>query len=311
MGRSGASYGQVHYCEDDFWPHNTALYVTDFHGNDPLFAFYFLKSLDFSRYNSGGAQPSLNRNFIYPIKIRVPFALAEQQAIAEALSDVDALINALDALITKKRHIKQGTMQQLLTGQKRLPGFSGEWVQQRVGDVVSITSGESPSRFRFTGSGTPYFKVEQLNTCNKFLTSTPYYFDGSITVSKGSIVFPKRGASILLNKVRIFGQDSFMDTNLMALTCTQGVDAEFFYYALQHKQLWRIADTTSIPQINNKHVEPLILDFPPTVDEQAGVAEVLRDMESEITALEQKRDKTKLIKQGMMQELLTGKTRLI
>ena len=64
VGRSGASFGQVHYCESDFWPHNTGLYVTDFQGNNPRFAFYFLKALDFSRYNSGSAQPSLNRNFI-------------------------------------------------------------------------------------------------------------------------------------------------------------------------------------------------------------------------------------------------------
>jgi hypothetical protein len=72
LGRSGASFGQVHYCEKDYWPHNTGLYATDLHGNDPRFAFYFLDALDFSRYNSGGAQQSLNRNFIYPIPIAVP-----------------------------------------------------------------------------------------------------------------------------------------------------------------------------------------------------------------------------------------------
>ena len=80
IGRSGASFGQVHYAKEDFWPHNTGLYVTDFKSNDPLFAFYFLKALDFDRFNSGSAQPSLNRNFIYPIPIRVPKP-AEQKAI--------------------------------------------------------------------------------------------------------------------------------------------------------------------------------------------------------------------------------------
>jgi type I restriction enzyme, S subunit len=64
LGRSGASFGKAHYCEQDFWPHNTALYVTDFRGNDPLFVFYFLSAIDFSRHNSGGAQQSLNRNFM-------------------------------------------------------------------------------------------------------------------------------------------------------------------------------------------------------------------------------------------------------
>jgi type I restriction enzyme S subunit len=88
IGRSGASFGQVHYCSTDFWPHNTGLYVTDFKGNDPRFAYYFLKSLDFDRYNSGSAQPSLNRNFIYPIRINVP-ELDAQKAIAKVLGDLD------------------------------------------------------------------------------------------------------------------------------------------------------------------------------------------------------------------------------
>jgi len=88
VGRSGASFGQVHYCETDFWPHNTALYVTDFRGNDPRFAYYFLKALDFSHYNSGSAQPSLNRNYIYPIDVRVP-PNAEQRAIARILGALD------------------------------------------------------------------------------------------------------------------------------------------------------------------------------------------------------------------------------
>ena len=91
LGRSGASFGQAHYCDVDFWPHNTALYVTDFRGNDRLYAFYFLKSLDFTRHNSGGAQQSLNRNFIAHIPVGVP-PLPEQRAIAEALGDVGALL---------------------------------------------------------------------------------------------------------------------------------------------------------------------------------------------------------------------------
>lgn len=88
IGRSGASFGQVHFTAENFWPHNTALYVTDFKGNDPRFAFYFLKAIDFSRYNSGSAQQSLNRNYIYPIPVRVP-PLPEQKAIAAVLGALD------------------------------------------------------------------------------------------------------------------------------------------------------------------------------------------------------------------------------
>jgi type I restriction enzyme S subunit len=88
IGRCGGSYGQVHYCEDDFWPHNTGLYVTDFKGNDQRFAFYLLKLLNFDSYNSGSAQPSLNRNFIYPIPIRVPLP-AGQKSISGVLTALD------------------------------------------------------------------------------------------------------------------------------------------------------------------------------------------------------------------------------
>lgn len=88
IGRSGASFGQVHFTEKDYWPHNTCLYVTDFHGNDPRFAYYFLKSINFAGYNSGSAQPSLNRNFIYPIEIRVP-APEVQREIARILGAID------------------------------------------------------------------------------------------------------------------------------------------------------------------------------------------------------------------------------
>jgi type I restriction enzyme S subunit len=95
-----------------------------FKGNDPLFAYYFLNSIDFSRHNWGGAQQSLNRNFIYPIPIGVP-GPAEQLAIATILSDADEQITALNALIAKKQDIKQSIIQQLLTGESRLPGFNG------------------------------------------------------------------------------------------------------------------------------------------------------------------------------------------
>ena len=91
IGRSGASFGQVHFCSRDYWPHNTGLYVTDFKGNDPQFAYYLLKALDFDRYNSGSAQPSLNRNFIYPIPICVP-EIAEQKAISAVLATLDEKI---------------------------------------------------------------------------------------------------------------------------------------------------------------------------------------------------------------------------
>jgi type I restriction enzyme S subunit len=260
-------------------------------------------------YCQGTKQQSYTAKIVKILPIIVPPTIEEQQAIASALSDVDALITALEQLITKKCNIKQGTMQQLLTGEKRLPGFGGEWKVKKLGEYVTIASGESPSKFKYKNNGTPYYKVDQLNYGNKYQKDTPYFIECNNPIPKGSIIFPKRGASILLNKVRILTEDAFMDTNLMTLTTTEELDNEYLYYMLIYIGLWHVADTTSIPQINNKHIKPLEIPFP-SPSEQRAIAQILSDMDTEIESLEQKRNKYKAIKQGMMQELLTGKRRL-
>ena len=185
-----------------------------------------------------------------------------------------------------------------------------DWCVDALGPHVDITSGESPSRFRFTSGGIPYFKVDQINNNSKYLSDTPYFIRENRKVSRGSLIFPKRGASILLNKVRILAEDSFMDTNLMALTARASVHPEFLYYALTHIELWRIADTTSIPQINNKHIVPLLVPLPPTLAEQRAIAEALSDVDKLLGSLEKFIAKKRAIKQAAMQQLLTGKTRL-
>ena len=260
-------------------------------------------------FSESSGIPQLTGIGLAKYKVALP-PLPEQKAIAQALSDADDAIAELDRLITKKHNIKQGTMQQLLTGKKRLPGFSGEWEVKRLGEYVYIMSGESPSKFNFVNTGIPYFKVEQLNNSRKYQVTSPYYITCNNPVPKGSLIFPKRGASILLNKIRILIHGSFMDTNLMTLTTNSGLDNEFLFYVLSYQELWRIADTTSIPQINNKHINPFLIPYP-SLPEQQAIAQVLTDMDAEIETLEQKRDKYKVIKQGMMQELLTGRTRLI
>jgi len=181
-----------------------------------------------------------------------------------------------------------------------------DWEVKKLGDYVKISSGESPSKFVFKYSGIPYFKVEQLNNCNKYQKETPYFIETNNTIRKGSIIFPKRGASILLNKIRILAYDSFMDTNLMTLALSDELSNEFLFYVLSYFELWRIADTTSIPQINNKHITPFQIPLPP-LPEQKAIAEVLSDTDNLIQALEKRIAKKRLIKQGAMQKLLMPK----
>jgi type I restriction enzyme S subunit len=173
IGRSGASFGQVHFSEVDFWPHNTGLYVTDFKGNDPRFAFYFLKALDFDRYNSGSAQPSLNRNFIYPIPIRVPTP-EEQKAIAAVLGALDKKIElhrrmngtleAIAQTLFQSWFVDFGPVRSKLDGQYPVgldattanlfpSGFDDSvaghipkgWTVEPVGQVVECVGGGTPS----------------------------------------------------------------------------------------------------------------------------------------------------------------------
>ncbi len=124
-GRYG-TIGEVFFIQEDYWPHNTTLFVKDFHGNDPLFIAYLLRTIDFQLHSGKSGVPGVNRNDLHELTVRVPSTLPEQRAIAAALSDVDALIAALDKLIAKKRDIKQAAMQQLLTGKQRLLGFIEE-----------------------------------------------------------------------------------------------------------------------------------------------------------------------------------------
>lgn len=186
-----------------------------------------------------------------------------------------------------------------------------DWVVGPLGEHVTITSGVSPSLIALGSGNLPYFKVEQLGNSGKYLTrqSTPYHFDSGPTVPPKSVVFAKRGAAIALNKVRIMNDASFMDTNLMALSPTNKLDYEYLYYALGHVGLWRFADTTSVPQINNKHIKPLPFAFP-SLNEQRAIAIALSDVDALIAGLEQLIAKKRDIKQAAMQQLLTGQTRL-
>ena len=141
-GRSG-TLGKVHYIDTDYWPHNTSLWVTRFNDNIPKFIYYLYESLSFGRFASGSGVPTLNRNDAHSYRIALPSDRNEQRAIATALSDVDALLDGLDRLIAKKRDLKQAAMQQLLTGQTRLPGFHGEWEVKRLGDAGRCLRGVS------------------------------------------------------------------------------------------------------------------------------------------------------------------------
>ena len=152
IGRSGSGIGNAWWSDKPFWPLNTGLYVTDFLGNDEKFCFYWLDWLDFTPHNTGGAQPSLNRNFIYPIPIPLP-PLSEQKKIAEILSTWDKAIETTEKLLANAEKQKRAVMEQLLTGKRRLKGFEGEWKRGRLGDCANVVSGPAFQSNRFVEDG--------------------------------------------------------------------------------------------------------------------------------------------------------------
>lgn len=237
---------------------------------------------------------------------------AEQQKIAECLSSVDELVAAQARKVDALKTHKKGLMQQLFPREGetqprlRFPEFrnAGEWSETKLGKHVGIQSGYSPSGFALSSKGKYAFvKVEDLNNCIKYQVSGREFCDDSAgVVPTNSILFPKRGAAIELNKIRITATEILIDTNLMALTPKDGLKVEFLYYYLSNVGLSHIADTSSIPQINNKHITPFDLLLPLEAEQQR-IASCLSSLDALIAAETQKLEALKAHKKGLMQQL--------
>lgn len=255
-------------------------------------------------------------NFIYPVP-----TLVEQRAIAEALSDIDGLIAALDKKIAKKRLIKQGAMQQLLTGKKRLPGFSDPWVEKKFSDLYKYASeGGTPdtNNIRFYANGDiPFVKIEDTETkyiesCNSFITSEGINNSSAWIVPVNSIIYTN-GATIgnvSINKIPVATKQG-----ILGIIPSSIINLEFMYYLLLSQNFKREVDSRqakgTFATIILKSLDEILIYLPPNQMEQIAIATILSDMDKEIVDLEAKRDKYRLLKSGMMQKLLTGQIRLI
>ena len=186
-----------------------------------------------------------------------------------------------------------------------------DWKIMALGNLVSITSGESPSSYHLKSYGKyPFIKVEDMNNCDKYQNKGREYSDDERNIiSLNSIIFPKRGAAISNNKVRIAGCELQMDSNMMALTPNADIESEFLYYMIVFKQLYKIADTSTIPQINNKHIIPYKICLPP-INEQKRIVKVLSEWDKAIELQTKIIDRLELRKRAMMQRLLTGRVHL-
>jgi type I restriction enzyme S subunit len=278
------------------------------------------------------AVPIVNKTQFSETAVAFP-RLPEQRAIAEALSDVDALLRALDRLIVKKRDLKQATMQQLLTGQTRLPGFHGEWDVKTLGDLFSFSGGYSASRDQLSTEGYCYLHYGDIHGSLKTFidTRTDYQDIPKLPISlkrvsskylleDGDVVFvdaseDDEGTSkhvVVVNKDKV----PFISGlhTIVAKSKTDELAHEYRRYCFQtaaiRRQFLFYAVGTKVSGISKTNIAKLALPLP-GVPEQAAISSALSDMDAELAGLEQRREKTHLLKQGMMQELLMGKMRLV
>lgn len=277
----------------------------------------YLESLNYEQYNSGTAQPKLNKQTCFNIPLALPPTKQEQSAIAGVLSDADGLIGSLEQLIAKKRHLKQAAMQQLLTGKKRLPGFAksplmqessvgyipSDWRIKFVDEFSHITTGSKNTQDRIEDGQYPFFvrsqTVERINS---------YSFNGEAVLTAGDGVGTGKVFHYIKGKFdthqRVYRISDFDEL-------TNGYFFYLYFSTHFYDRIMQMTAKSSVDSVRMEMISKMPIPFPPTKQEQTAIAEILSDMDSELTVLEAKLAKARQLKQALMQQLLTGKIRLI
>lgn len=240
-------------------------------------------------------------------KVPLPPTDEERTKIASALSDVDALLATLDQVIAKKRDLKQATMQQLLTGKTRLPGFEGAWEVKKLGEVAEIVMGQSPSSLNYNsiGNGLPLIQGN-ADIENRWAIKRTYTTQVTKRGKAGDVLMSVRAPVGEISR-------TMFDVCLGRGVCAIRFSNKFLYHTLVFLEpSWaKHSKGSTFDSVNSDDVKSVDIRLPVEETEQVAIAAILSDMDAELSELEARRDKTRSIKQAMMQELLTGKTRLV
>ena len=302
----GVGTGKVfHYVHGKFDVHQRVYQISKFSDwLDGRYFFYQFSNRFYRRSMSMTAKSSVDSirlEMIAGMEVPVP-PLAEQRAIAEALSDVDSLLDGLDRLIAKKRSLKQAVMQQLLTGQTRLPGFSESWVTVQLGDISSIKTGDRNHEDKEDGGRFPFFvRSERVERINSF----SYDCEAIIVPGEGNI-------GRILHYVS--GRFDLHQRVYRVSDFPENIHGKFIYFAMARgfgKHAMRNTVKATVDSLRLPTFLSFELKLPSAICEQRAIATILSDMDTEIVALEVRLKKSRGLKQAMMQELLTGRTRLV
>lgn len=247
------------------------------------------------RFSQGTKQQSYKADIVKKFPVVYPKDKQEQSRIAEALLDIDKLITSLSKMIEKKRLMKQGTMQQLLTGKKRLPGFEGEWVEKRVGELLTIGNGRD---YKHLKSG----YVPVVGTGGVMAYVNDWLYDGETVCigRKGTINKPIFYRGKIWTVDTLFYTYDFINTS-----------PKYLYYLFDTIDWLSYNEATGVPSLSKANIERISVYLPHNIAEQSAIANVLTTMDNEIESLEEERDKYIQVKEGMMQKLLTGQIRLV
>jgi restriction endonuclease S subunit len=246
---------------------------------------------------------------------------AEQEAIANALSDADSLIESLEQLLTKKRKIKQGAMQELLTGKRRLPEFSGEWTSRSLGELADIRGGGTPSTLNsvYWDGDIDWCTPTDITALKgkKYLETTTKKISNLGLKASSAELIPAK--SVLMTSRATIGECAINDMSISTnqgfknFIPKRGVDMEFLYYLLttQTKGFLELCSGSTFPEISKTSLNSYRVQVPKNSSEQVAISSFLTSVDREVEVLETKLTKARQIKQGMMQELLTGRIRLV
>lgn len=254
------------------------------------------------KYCQGTKQQSYTAEIVKKLPIYCPITIKEQNKIAEALSDVDALITALDKKIAKKRLIKQGAMQQLLTGKKRLPNFSEKWVSKKLGEISRIKTGKRNGDEQVKNGKYPFFVRS-----NVVARIDSYSFDGEAILVPG-----EGGIGAIFHYVN--GKFDYHQRVYKISDFADAIYGKYVYYYMQRyfgEYALSLSVKATVDSLRLSTFEEFSIALPNNIEEQQAIATILSDMDKEIADLEARRNKYKLIKSGMMQKLLTGQIRLV
>lgn len=318
IGRQGALCGNILGVEGRFFASEHAIVVIASPQTDIRWLTFVLGEMHLNQYSESSAQPGLSVLKILNLNVACPPTKTEQRAIAAALSDVDALIGVLDSLIAKKRDLKKAAMQQLLTGQTRLPGFLGEWEMKRLGELAEMGSGGTPlsSVPAYYDGDIPWVAISDMTKGGKFIQSTERTLTALGLAKSAAQMFP--AGTVLYAMYASLGECSIARVSLCTSQAILGIqpksslDAGFLYYYLTSLKSFvkTLGQQGTQSNLNKGMVQDFRLGLP-SVAEQTAIADVLFGMDTELAALDARRNKTRALKQGMMQELLTGRTRLV